>query len=59
MPGNYINEAEKMIYPKWGFMVEAMDWARQFPESYQVYSAGMIEYATDKDLTMFLVRWSE
>lgn len=59
MPGNYVNEEDKVIYPKWSFMVEAMYWAKQYPESYTVYSAGFVQYADEQALTMFLMKWSD
>jgi len=52
-----VDTDEKTIYPKWDNMVEAMNWAEQYPSSFTVYTVGLIGYYSEKDLTMFLVKW--
>ena len=53
-----VTKEEKVIVPKWEIIKEAMTWAEERPDSFTVYTAGIITYNTDADLTMFLVRWS-
>ena len=54
----HVTEEEQLIIPRWDLIQESMEWARQRPESYKVYTAGIITYNTGADLTMFLVKWS-
>ncbi len=53
-----IYQTERVIVPRWGVVVAAMDWAKQYPDSYTVYSAGLITYITEADLTMYLIKWA-
>ena len=54
-----VREDEKLIMPAWDIVIECMAWARQFPEAYTVYSAGILTYNDDADLTFFLIKWGD
>ncbi len=52
-----IYQDEQVIVPEWEVLIDAMNWAKQYPDSYKVYSAGLITYIAEADLTMYLIKW--